>query len=925
MSLNALPPSIRRPFYLLLFIFFAHSPTDLTAQLYEWATIIENYYVADVAGIAVHPGGNYYMYGIGSGPGSSTDPRVQQIGHAEIGCFNPNVAISDSLGLEWGWSFGGVHASENTRDVDFDPAGFVYACGETGYGGWPGDTFRFGNITETVKGNNDAFISKLDGNGNFLWGQTFGGPESDQASSITCDPSANLYVAGYFSDSMFLNGDTFFTHHPINADMFIASFDSSGNFRWLVEDEHNGNSQLYEIISDSAHNLYVSGRFEDTLQIAGQVITSGFNFHNFVAKFDSSGNLLWISPQGISGSFRNLRVDNLGNLYSVMTSYWGGNLGGTIYSPDEFDIIFCKFSPTGSILWSQTINGPKHQISAGLEVNDEGELFISGAFDSIFVYQNFDTLANPIYRNGFLAKFDTSGIFHWISIAQGQSSTAGAFLKINLINNENLLIHGRTSSSSFSYGALTLPVSSNRPSLIGLDLNTIPCKIEGQLFVDANLNQQFDSNEATVPGLLVDVDPGFIFALSGSDGTYFHETDTGTFQTSILQLPNYYIPSPSYYSTTHTFPGNRDTMAHLGIAPIPGIQDLQVFASPMSAARPGFPFSQKVTYRNMGTTLVTQGQIELTMDSTFVFGNAMPAVDSVVGQTMYWNFDSLNPFESRDVMVTGSVLASTPLGSVFNGTATVFPVLGDTVPGDNTHSYSLEVIGSWDPNDKLVFPSTLSPDQASNGHYFNYLIRFQNTGTDTAFHVVIRDTLSPLLDLPTFQMITASHPYTMQVDTARELVWEFEHISLPDSGVNFAESQGFVSFRVRPVSGLPVGTVIPNDAEIFFDFNAPVETEVVESSIDTLVVTAEQVATGFEVQAFPVPADDVLRLVWKGGELARTVQVVDLGTGKVLVEVTGETLETGKIDLDVSELAAGAYGLRVEMEGGNWGRVILVR
>lgn len=150
-------------------------------------------------------------------------------------------------------------------------------------------------------------------------------------------------------------------------------------------------------------------------------------------------------------------------------------------------------------------------------------------------------------------------------------------------------------------------------------------------------------------------------------------------------------------------------------------------------------------------------------------------------------------------------------------------------PQDDPHPWidvdCQESIGSFDPNDKLAFPRGYT-----DAHYIEatdeleYLIRFQNTGTDTAFLVVIQDTLSPYLDPATVQPGAASHPYQVQLEGSGVLRFVFEDILLPDSSTNELRSHGFVKFRVRQFPDNAPGTLILNRAGIYFDFNAPIIT-----------------------------------------------------------------------------------------------------
>ena len=173
-----------------------------------------------------------------------------------------------------------------------------------------------------------------------------------------------------------------------------------------------------------------------------------------------------------------------------------------------------------------------------------------------------------------------------------------------------------------------------------------------------------------------------------------------------------------------------------------------------------------------------------------------------------------------------------------------------------------EIVSSFDPNDKQVIPNGIDPEY----HYIlpnstmEYKVRFQNTGTDTAFLVVIRDTISEHLDLTSFLPGTSSHPYRYEILNDGYLKFTFENILLPDSTTNEPASNGFVKYTIRQKPDLPVETVIENRAAIYFDFNSPVLTNTTWNTIGSLgdvgwVVSTEAIPNiDFEkVKVYPNP------------------------------------------------------------------------
>jgi uncharacterized repeat protein (TIGR01451 family) len=135
------------------------------------------------------------------------------------------------------------------------------------------------------------------------------------------------------------------------------------------------------------------------------------------------------------------------------------------------------------------------------------------------------------------------------------------------------------------------------------------------------------------------------------------------------------------------------------------------------------------------------------------------------------------------------------------------------------------VAGSYDPNDKTEnFAGSIALEQVTKGDYINYVIRFQNTGTDTAFTIHVRDTLDTKLDLNSLDMIAASHPYKLTLSGSNQLDWEFPNIKLVDSVRNEPASHGFIAYRIKPKNNLVVGDIVENSASVYFDFNLPVKT-----------------------------------------------------------------------------------------------------
>lgn len=157
----------------------------------------------------------------------------------------------------------------------------------------------------------------------------------------------------------------------------------------------------------------------------------------------------------------------------------------------------------------------------------------------------------------------------------------------------------------------------------------------------------------------------------------------------------------------------------------------------------------------------------------------------------------------------------------------------------------MQILDSYDPNDKQASPSGPSDTHMiRKDDELEYTIRFQNTGTDVAYTVVIEDELHENLDVATLRMGASSHPNTWKIsgEGKPKITWTFHNINLPDSSTNEKGSHGFVSFRIRQKEDNPIGASIANQAFIFFDFNSPIATNVVYHTVGELPLADAKVA-----------------------------------------------------------------------------------
>jgi uncharacterized repeat protein (TIGR01451 family) len=226
-------------------------------------------------------------------------------------------------------------------------------------------------------------------------------------------------------------------------------------------------------------------------------------------------------------------------------------------------------------------------------------------------------------------------------------------------------------------------------------------------------------------------------------------------------------------------------------------------------------------------------------------------------------------------------------------------------------------VGSWDPNDKEGFPNGYGAEHYIRpGTELEYTIRFQNTGTDTAFTVRIADTLSSWLDAGTIRTGPGSHPYRFNLTGPGYAEFLFENIMLPDSNVNQAGSNGFVKFSIYPRADAPLETLVENTAAIYFDSNTPVVTNTTRHRLGENFVSVgawQPQRPEYQVLVSPNPFGETTRLEVMGLASSQPIhlQVFDL-QGKIVHE---ETAPGPMLILKKEGLPTGMYLFKLDQKG----------
>ncbi|SEQ59710.1 DUF7619 domain-containing protein [Neolewinella agarilytica] len=372
-----------------------------------------------------------------------------------------------------------------------------------------------------------------------------------------------------------------------------------------------------------------------------------------------------------------------------------------------------------------------------------------------------------------------------------------------------------------------------------------PLYLEGRVFYDANSNGLQEETEDGIAGAILEVTGGNNRRLySQEDGTYRLPVKDGETYTLTINNPDCCVAMTTPDSYTFAFAIDSTYQLNFGYAQVAGPSSLRPLLN-SGTIRCGFEHDFWLSIINDGCQpLAGEGRVHFPEEMEFLNSDVVPL--SQEENTLTFAFDTLQPNASQRFRIRFRMpdenFAGLPveLGAV----AGAVDGQGAMITSD-TFAYREILRCAIDPNDKQVSPSRPEPSMSNYTQLdetLRYTIRFQNTGNDTAFTVRIQDQISESLNLETFKPLAASHPYSVSVREDRTLIFLFEDILLPDSTTNLPGSQGFVTFEIQPFPDLDDFSTIDNTAGIYFDFNQPVITNTVTS---TLVEFLDEDQDGF--------------------------------------------------------------------------------
>jgi hypothetical protein len=303
--------------------------------------------------------------------------------------------------------------------VKTDGVGNVYVAGNFG------DKVVFGNDTLTSAGIWDIFLVKYNQYGDVVWAKSAGGIYNDQMSwDGMCIRDGNIFITGYYglqnpsSATPTLQFDTITVTSRGGTDNFIASYDTAGNVRW---------AKTIGGLKDDATDYTINMVNMDAAQnvyLAGDFAGAAY-FGNvqvaldsgyYLLKCDINGNLSWAKT--ITGEVfigPFISTDPAGNSYITGTAIGQMNFGNQTFANYNF---LAKYDPNGVLLWVKDLN---NSLNFATITADLSGVYLLNSF-SIYCVISGDTLTSEGGSDMVVSNFDLNGTKRWTIQAGGHAN-----------------------------------------------------------------------------------------------------------------------------------------------------------------------------------------------------------------------------------------------------------------------------------------------------------------------------------------------------------------------------------------------------------------------------------------------------------------------------------------------------------------------
>ena len=407
------------------------------------------------------------------------DPDIAVSNLTALGSYDVFLAKYDSIGdYSWAINIESEGMYEKGTDVKYDSVTntiLLAGCIDSLV-----DFDPSAGVASFNAGIMDAFFAKYDLNGNYLFAKVMDGGgcmyASRQRASMAIGNSGNIIFSGTFGSYSGSSASCDFDPSAGSAvltatnnfDVFVASYNNTGNYSWAksLESATGGNDYAKAVCNDFSDNIYVAGSFADIVDFNPDILAE-YNLSAisssdaFIAKYDSSGVLIWARNVGGTGSFivADMAIDASGQLCLV-----GSFFGSADFDPapsvvnhtsnGSSDIFILCLDTNGNYLWSNTFGGIEGDYGDAIAIDTSGNIVISGRFLYGPIDMEPGAGTNFLYDDGwsgctnsFVAKYNSNGDFIWVN----NTGCDKNWVSIKSDNQCNILVAGDEGGQAVVY------------------------------------------------------------------------------------------------------------------------------------------------------------------------------------------------------------------------------------------------------------------------------------------------------------------------------------------------------------------------------------------------------------------------------------------------------------------------------------------
>lgn len=457
------------------------------------------------------------------------------------------------------------------------------------------------------------------------------------------------------------------------------------------------------------------------------------------------------------------------------------------------------------------------------------------------------------------------------------------------------------------------PISVSTTNTVTLNISN---GIKLNAFLDYNGNGTQESGEPNFTGGSFQYElnnNGTVHNINSSTGVYYlYETNpTNSYDLGYSVNPQFasqYTVAVAAYPNITVANGSGIVTYNFAVSVIP-FKDLAVYVYSGISPRPGFDYNIYIYYKNNGN-VTASGTVTFTKSNVVTILGVTPAGAILTTNGFTFNFTNLLPGEGRYLNVNQNVAAppTVNLGDLLTCSASITLPVNDINPANNNSSLTQTVVSSIDPNDKAESHGPqIQHSTFSSNDFLTYTIRFENTGNADAINIRVNDVLDSKLDENSVRMVAASHAYILD-RVGSNLTWRFDGVNLePSIPGNSVIGHGYIVFQVKPKPGYVIGDVIPNTADIYFDFNPAIVTNTWTTSFVPFLGIQNFAFDNFSY--YPNPVKNSLTL-----SNSSTIDIVEI------ISALGQKVRTLKVnnlqtEINLSELTRGMYFVKVTSNG----------